>query len=169
MPYCPLVYMDITLHYAMLAPRIVSLTVWGLSLSILYNNADNLRFHTVVGMGRRFPFASSALILSHFSLSGLPLLAGFPNLITLWNQISTFGLSQAIWSFLGSIGLMVGGLRSFAVLIMGPEELPWDKNEDIAQRIYIVLGLCLTFLGLFPNWFISLFSDLVGGFTLLNP
>jgi len=159
-----------TLHYSMLAPRFVSLTVWGLGLSILYSFSADFRFHTVQGMGRRFPFASGALILSNFSLAGLPLLAGFPHLMILWNQVATFSFSQSIWSFLGSIGLMVGGLRSFAVLIMGPEELPSGQKEDLAQRIYLVFGvLALFFLGLFPNWFISLFSSLVGGFSLLTP
>jgi NADH:ubiquinone oxidoreductase subunit 2 (subunit N) len=114
-------------------------------------------------MGRRFPILGTGIVFSHFSLAGLPLLAGFPVYLTLWAQLSAQESFTAFWAVLGSVGLMVGGLRSLAVLVMGPEDLsesPEGQNYVFAQ-VLIVLGVGMLFLvGLFPQWFFPLLRSL---------
>jgi hypothetical protein len=71
---------------------------------------------------------------------------------------------------LGSIGLIVAALRSLAVLVMGPEELPWraDEKDNWMARALLLTGIVALFLaGLFPQWF--LFPFLRTGISVLLP
>lgn len=151
------------LSYTLLLPRVLSLGVWALSLTVLRPHVESFHYRAVQGMGRRFPILGAGIVFSHFSLAGLPLLAGFPVYLTLWAQLSAQESFSAFWAVLGSVGLMVGGLRSLAVLVMGPEEfsrLPEDQSHVFAQ-VLIVLGVGMLFLvGLFPQWFFPLLRSL---------
>jgi NADH:ubiquinone oxidoreductase subunit 2 (subunit N) len=161
---------DVTLFYAMLVPRLLSLAVWGLGLAVLKEHAGNLDFKTVQGMARQYPTASAAVLLSLFSLSGLPLLAGFPVVLALWSRLVSYSVPLAAWCFLGSIGLIAAGFRSLAVLVMGPDVLPWKKSETFSQRIYLWVGIVGLFvIGIVPQWVYPWFDGLAGGIWFLNP
>jgi formate hydrogenlyase subunit 3/multisubunit Na+/H+ antiporter MnhD subunit len=163
-------FQDGALFYAMVVTRMVSMAVWGLGLSVIKSNAGNLAFKTVQGMARKFPVASAATLLSHFSLAGMPLLAGFPPVLALWTRLVTYSVPLAVWCFLGSFGLVAAGFRSLAVLVMGPETLPWDGNEAISQRFYLLIGILALFVvGLFPPWIYPWFVSLSGSYGFLNP
>jgi formate hydrogenlyase subunit 3/multisubunit Na+/H+ antiporter MnhD subunit len=124
----------------------------------------------VQGIARQFPVASSAVLLAHFSLAGLPLLAGFPVLSSLWVQLAAISVPNVVWCFLGSVGLMVGGFRSLAVMVMGPEVLPVGEREGLIQWIFLMIGIFGLFLfGFFPQWIYPLFSDLVGSLGFFSP
>jgi formate hydrogenlyase subunit 3/multisubunit Na+/H+ antiporter MnhD subunit len=158
------------LFYAMLVPRLLSLSVWGLGLSVLRPYVVDLRFSTVQGMARQFPVAGAAVLFSHFSLAGMPLMAGFPVLLSLWSQLSPVSTSMIIWTFLGSVGLMAGALRSLAVLVMGPEVLPWNESESLNQKVYLILGMVgIVFVGLFPQWVYPFLSGLSGSLNFFSP
>ena len=151
------------LSYTLLLPRILSLGVWALALTVLRPHVENFRFRTVQGMARQFPIVGAGAIFAHFSLAGLPLLAGFPVYLTLWAQLSAQESFTAFWAVLGSVGLMVGGLRSLAVLVMGPEDLPRPEDErpNVFAQILIILGIGMLFVaGLFPQWFFPLLRSL---------
>jgi succinate dehydrogenase/fumarate reductase cytochrome b subunit len=63
----------------------------------------------------------------------------------------------ALWCLLGSIGLLVGGLRSLAVLVMGTEEMPSAEKLNRLDQILIISGMVtLLIMGIFPNWFLGL-------------
>jgi NADH-quinone oxidoreductase subunit N len=161
---------DGDLYYAMLAPRMLALAVWGLGLSVLRTHSTDLRFKAIQGIARQFPVAGAGILLAQFSLAGLPLLAGFPILLALWQKLSLESVSSAVWPFLGSVGLVAGGLRSLAVLVMGPEDLPWSGKLSLISQILLVIGtLGLLILGLFPQWFYPFFSDLAGSFGFILP
>jgi formate hydrogenlyase subunit 3/multisubunit Na+/H+ antiporter MnhD subunit len=158
------------LHYAMLVPRLISLAVWALGLAVLRGHVQDLGYKSVQGMARQYPVASIAVLFAHFSLAGLPLLAGFPVLLSLWRQLALISTSQAVWSFLGCIGLMAGGFRSLAVLVMGPEQLNWEGTEDFLQRFYLLIGMVsILLMGIFPHWIFPLFSDLASTYTFFSP
>lgn len=163
-------FQDWELYYAMLVPRLLSMAVWGLGLSVIKSHAGNLAFKTVQGMARKFPISSAAVLLSHFSLAGMPLLAGFPLVLTLWTRLVTYSVPLAVWCFLGSIGLIAAGFRSLAVLVMGPETLPWGGTENISQRFYLLVGIFALFVvGLFPQWIYPWFLSISGAYGFLNP
>ena len=64
--------------FLLLIPRGLGLVIWALSLSVLNSNADSLRFSSVQGLARAYPFVAAGLVLSALSTAGFPLLAGFP-------------------------------------------------------------------------------------------
>ena len=80
--------MGLPIVFLLLIPRGLGLAVWALSLSVLNSNTESLRFSSVQGMARTYPFAAAGMILSALSTAGFPLLAGFPPRLALWNSLA---------------------------------------------------------------------------------
>ncbi len=148
--------------FALTIPRVLSLGIWALSLSRLTSHSIGLRFSELQGKGRQFPIVGAGIILAIFSLVGIPLLAGFPIYLVLWEKLAQFGIWISVGTFLASLGLMIGGLRTLAVLVMGPEEMPIVEPgwQELGVRVLLVLGMsALLIMGLFPQWFLpAIFS-----------
>lgn len=145
------------LLFALTVPRILSLGIWILALSLLHAHSDGLRFNQIQGMGRQFPIAAGGIVLAIFSLVGIPLLAGFPVYHLLWEQLAQIGIWISIGSLLASVGLLIGGLRTLAVLVMGPDEMPHIKTgwQELGVNTLLLVGMAGMFiLGLFPQWFL---------------
>ncbi|HSM71166.1 MAG TPA: proton-conducting transporter membrane subunit, partial [Anaerolineales bacterium] len=81
--------------FLLLPARALALAVWSLSLSILKNNSETMRFRSVRGMIRAFPFASAGLVIASLSTSGFPLLAGVPARLALWDLLARASLGTA--------------------------------------------------------------------------
>jgi NADH:ubiquinone oxidoreductase subunit 2 (subunit N) len=158
------------IFFAALLPRGLSLGVWALALSVIRPRLPNLSFREVQGLARVAPVACGSLILAHFSLAGLPLLSGFPVRLALLEGLSKVSLLSGLWVLLGSLGMLVGGLRSLAVLVMGKEDGGWQVTETWTQRLFLLAGaLSLLILGLVPQWFLPLFARLPLAFEQLVP
>jgi len=109
------------------------------------------------------------LIIAHFSAVGFPLLAGFPVLLVLWQDMARVSLGIAFWFFLGIFGLFIGGVRALAVLVMSPENSTWGLGETWQQGILMGLGLIvLLLLGLFPQMVQPLIVNLPAAFEHLG-
>jgi len=160
--------LGIDLFFGLLVPRTIAIFLWALALAILLKNTSSAQFSRVKGYGRKYPFSATVLILSHFSLTGVPLLAGFPIHQALWEQLGIISLTGAIWYAIASIGLFMGGIRSLAVLV-APSNEKFIINENWPQRIFLSLGiLMLIFFGFFPQWVAPLLSQFPLMFTHLG-
>jgi NADH-quinone oxidoreductase subunit N len=147
------------IYEAMLLPRLLALGVWALSVAFIRAQTNDLSFRAVQGFGRSSPLAAFGIIAGIFSIAGFPLLAGFPVQIMMWQQIVQDSPSVTVWGVLGGIGLLIGGLRSLAVLVMGPIELPSGPNLKRPAQVLLILELVFLFImGIFPHWFIGIFS-----------
>lgn len=140
--------------FLLIIPRSLALLVWAMSLTRLREHAESLRFSTVQGMARTYPVMSIGLVLSHFSVAGLPLLAGFPVRLALWEGIASQSLGIAFWFLVGIVGLLTGATRTLAVLVMAPEGTGWELHERWGPGILIGVGVIGLFvLGTFPQIF----------------
>lgn len=135
-----------------LIPRGLELTVWALALSIIKRQAYSLRFSEVQGMARRHPVAVTAIILAHLSMTGFPLLAGFPPRLALWHELAGQSLTISFWVFLGMLGLLIAAIRTLAVFVMTNEDTKWAWNETWVQTTMLGAGgIGLFILGMFPQ------------------
>ena len=142
----------VTITFLILISRGLELTVWALALSIIKRKAYSLRFNEVQGLARTYPVATAALILAHLSMTGFPLLVGFPPRLAIWGQLAGQSLGTSFWVFLGMLGLLVAALRTLAVFVMADEGKSWSMNESLTQRTMLALGMFgLFILGIFPQ------------------
>ena len=161
---------SLQIFFAGLLPRGLGFGVWGLALTAIQARTTGLLYREVQGAARRAPIAAAALVIAHFSLAGLPLLAAFPVRIALWEELASIYPSSVSWLLIGNVGLLIGGLRTLAVLVMGPDEQDWQLTESWSEQVYLLLGILALFLvGLFPQWFFPFFTNMPQVFERLFP
>ena len=140
--------------FLLIIPRSLALLVWSLSLTKLRERVENLRFSTVQGLARTYPIVTAGLLIAHFSVAGIPLLAGFPIRLALWEGLAEQSLTVAFWFLIATLGLLTGGVRTLAVFVMAPKETDWELNESWGSGIMIGVGVIALFiLGIFPQIF----------------
>lgn len=138
--------------FLLLIPRGLELAVWALALSIIKRKVYSLRFGELKGLARSHPLVVAALILSHLSIVGFPLLAGFPPRLALWQELAQQSLSISFWVFLGMLGLLAAAMRTLAVFVMAEDDTAWEWNESWVQTVMLGVGVIGLFvLGLFPQ------------------
>lgn len=161
--------LGISILFLLLPARALTLAIWSLSLTIIKEHSNNMRFSSVRGMLRVSPFASAGLVIASLSTSGFPLLAGFPARLALWDSLSRVSLGTALWMGVGIVGLFVASFRTLAVLSMADEYTGWEVGEDWSQGIMLGLGMIgLFLLGLFPQSVQYFLSSLPGMFEHLG-
>ncbi len=159
----------IQIAFMLIIPRSLALLIWALALSNLKEEKPSLRFRAVQGLARIYPLSSAGLILAHLSTAGLPLLAGFPVRLALWDELASQSLNLALWLLIGILGLMVGAIRSMAVLVMAPEIEDWQFRDQWKSGILIGAGiLLLLILGTFPQVMHIILKNLPSIFEHLN-
>jgi len=147
--------------FLLIIPRSLALLVWAMSLTRLKLHTESMRFNAVKGLARLYPITTAGIILAHFSIAGLPLLAGFPIRLALWEGLAEQSLSVAFWFLIGILGLLTGGIRTLAVLVMAPEGTGWELRESWGPGILIGLGVIGLFvLGIFPQTFRPILANL---------
>ena len=155
--------------FLLIIPRSLALLVWAMSLTHLNGQVESLRYSAVQGLVRTYPITTAGLILAHLSVAGLPLLAGFPIRLALWEGLASQSLRVAFWFLIGILGLLTGGIRTLAVLVMAPEETSWELRENWAPGIMIGLGVIGLFvLGIFPQIFRPILANLPAMFEHLG-
>ncbi len=156
------------LFFAQLIPRSIGLAVFAQSLSILRQHVQSLQINEVAGLARRFPIVSAGLVLSMFSLAGMPLLASFPIYYSMWSALAQSYLPLAFLALLGSALIFFSGLRILIALTRSPSETPWQVSENGLQGTLIGVGLFVLFLiGLTPQFLIPYLTNMA--ILLSNP
>ena len=155
--------------YAMLFPRGLGLGLWALALAVMRTRTASLNFDDIQGGGRILPITTGALVLAQFSLAGVPLLASFPIRLPMWNDLAQISSALTIWALIGCMGLLIGGVRTLAVLVIGSEGQDWQISETRAETIFLAIGiLLLLILGLFPQWILPFIANLPFKFAQLG-
>ncbi len=138
--------------FMLLIPQALSLLIWAFALSALKKQKSSLTFKTMQGILQEYPIIAGGLLLAHFSSLGMPLLAGFPPILSIWEGMAREKMVFAFWVAAGIASLLTSALRSLAVFIMSSEKKPWQLRGSLAQNIFMSAGIILlVLLGLFPQ------------------
>jgi len=138
--------------FLLLIPRGLELAVWALAISIIKRQAYSLRFNEIKGLARKYPLAVAALVFAHLSMTGFPLLAGFPPRLAIWQELAKQSLVTSFWVCLGLLGLIGALIRTLAAFVMAEENQAWELNETWTQMVMLGLGVIgLFILGIFPQ------------------
>lgn len=153
------------IFFDLLLPRGISLGIWALALSGLIGKVESFDYKDLKGIAQSYPIISTSVILAVFCLAGLPLLASFPMRLGLIAGLSLKSTPLAIWVIIGSIGLLVAGIRALIYMIMDVDSEGWGINESWLQVIFLAVGGIILFvLGLFPHLFRQILVNIPAGF-----
>ena len=159
----------VNIIFLLLIPRGLVLAVWSLALSIIKREAYSLKFNEIQGLARNYPITVTALVLAHISMTGFPLLAGFPPRLALWQELAGQSPMISFWVFMGMLGLLVGAIRTLAVFVMVDENKAWELNESWVQMIMLGVGVIgLFILGMFPQILQPILTNLPALFNHLG-
>lgn len=150
-------------------PRGLSLGVLALSLSGLIGKVDKLNLASIQGIGKDYPFTSASIILALFSLAGMPLLAGFPLKLGIIEGLTEMVPQISVWVIIGSLGLIVAGIRILIAITAGGRDSENDSPEPRLLKVFLAIGwLLLVILGSLPNIYIQIILNLPAAFTQIG-
>lgn len=153
--------LGIPILFLLIPARALGLAVWSLSVTVIKEHVETMRFGHSRGLLRMLPFAGAGMIVATLSTAAFPLLAGFPARLALWENLARASIGSALWMGLGLIGLLASGFRSLAVISMAEEYTSWEPRESLTQQIMLGLGVIALFvLGLFPQTIQYFLTDL---------
>jgi len=158
--------------------RLFSIVLWAAALSYLNQETQGeLSFAKLHGVGHIYPLVSIGMVVAQFSLSGIPLLAGFSARLSLWRQLAPAAPVTAVMVLLGSIGLLLGAIRTLNVLFVSLPHLDADRLDSavgivgqdgrlISERLleWSLFGLyvvVLVSLGLLPGVYLPVLERLL--------
>lgn len=161
--------LGIPILFLLIPARALGLAVWSLSLTVIKENVETMRFAAAQGMLRITPLAGAGMVIAALSTSAFPLLAGFPARLALWESLARVSISGALWMGIGIIGLLTSVFRSLAVISMAEEYTTWELRESPTQVFMLGLGVIGLFvLGLFPQTVQYFLSNLPAMFERLG-
>lgn len=153
--------LGIPILFLLIPARALGLAVWSLSVTVIKEHVETMRFGHSRGLLRMLPFAGAGMIVATLSTAAFPLLAGFPARLALWENLARASIGSALWMGLGLIGLLASAFRSLAVISMAEEYTSWEPRESLTQQIMLGLGVIALFvLGLFPQTIQYFLTDL---------
>ncbi len=142
----------LTIFFFQIIPKGIGLAAWAQSLSLIRSRTGNLSYDGSRGIGRQMPIVVIGLLFANLTLIGFPLFAGFPARLALWTYLANQSPPTLLLSLAGSLGLLIGGLRSIGMLIEDTSQNKWRISESRPQIIYICLTcILILLLGLLPN------------------
>lgn len=157
---------QLSAFFLLILPQAIGLALWSLTLSLLKLREGSLDFKARQGDIQRYPILMIGLLVAHFSLLGLPLLASFPPVFSLWEGVARQSDLAAIWIMVGVASLFIGAIRTLAVVVMSSEEEGWSLGSRWNEIILIGVGALILFLlGFFPQLLQPILSALPGAFS----
>jgi len=159
--------------YSGLAIRALGLTLIGIATAVIRLEAGGDALAGLGGAARRLPLASAALMVGAFTLTGLPLTAGFPPRWMLLHDLA--GLDPR-WSWVlvaASLGVAVAYLRALAAMLGAPVAAA-PRRHPAAGRwatsgLLVGLTLVSLWLGVLPAALFDLAARLIQLYPLPPP
>ncbi len=159
---------SISLLYQSFVPRILGLSLFGLSLSILNGHGSSLLVDDLKSKVKNFPFITISILISLLGIIGLPLFAGFSYKYESLRMIGGDGAAPIIWIMIGMIGFLISAIRVFSKATI-PSTEKWEIHESIIEIVFLCLGsLILVLIGWIPQVTQGLISGLITNLPVLK-
>jgi formate hydrogenlyase subunit 3/multisubunit Na+/H+ antiporter MnhD subunit len=153
--------LGIPILFLLIPARALGLAVWSLSLTVIREHVETMRFSAARGILRLTPLAGAGMVVASLSTAAFPLLAGFPARLALWEGLARISIGSALWVMVGMVGLLTSAFRSLAVISLAEEYTGWEPRESPGQMLMLGLGVIgLFLLGLFPQAVQFILDDL---------
>ena len=133
--------------------------IWATSVKFISGDSD-LSIESLRGFAHSHPVVCAALLLSHFTISGMPLLAGFQLRMSLLSSCFSYSAVLGWAAAIASGFLLFSGMRLMFVFLSppqgsgaaGPASDERTRYEVLMRRILlIVLMVLLVLIGFFPS------------------
>jgi formate hydrogenlyase subunit 3/multisubunit Na+/H+ antiporter MnhD subunit len=170
--------------FATLLPAAFALWAWSLSLSALYP-LPSLTLEDLRSLAPAHPLGIAAVLLSLFTLAGLPPLGVFPGRIALLDGVASTLPWAAVASLIGSLGLLIAGLRTLRAALPSVDTKPrgWVEEAAPARKaaprsdifnpymwvFTALVSVALLGFGLLPSFFLGALPNLAAMFSQLLP
>ena len=152
---------------ATLIPRLLSFALMSLSLTIINKDFSKMSFESLAGLIWKKPFASVGILVSIFTVSGFPLLAGFPIVFHLAILLSDFSIISLILLTIGEVALFMTGLKFLFITVKRFKNMEFTTEKTIERLVIFILILLLLMIGIVPSFFFISISNILAKFTFL--
>lgn len=155
-------------YVLILIPRMIGIAICTLAIAIWKNKEINMDISSFEGEFYKSPFTLLGFLVGWFTLSGLPLLPGFPTKLPILIGLSQTKFTPIIFVTIGLFGLFVAGFRFLAIIFTGGHDEE-HASETILQKIFFSFGIGLLFvMGIFPSLVLNPFLELLSAFSNLK-
>jgi NADH-quinone oxidoreductase subunit N len=145
--------------YLSMVPRLISILLIGYCLSIMYGDRK-VSNTEIFGGGWKYPFASTGLLISLFSLIGFPLLGEFPYKYILLTRLGEDQPQLMVLVVVGFITMLIPLYNLIRRLFVSNNQ-KLAVHESIKQIFLICVGVFLLLLiGIYPKLLDVIFSQL---------
>ena len=151
----------------LILPRALGYWLWAFCLGKIKEIFGSLEFGDVPPLFHTYPILSSAMVVAQLSIAGIPLLASFPVKRMIWFTAAKPDLLNALWIFLGTIGIFIFTIRVlFHFLKVDSSPNAWKLSEKPSVAIPLAIALFfILFIGLLPNLFLPGLNEIMGAFS----
>ena len=157
----------ITLLTYFFLPRFLSIILFASSLLELEKAQIPFNLEEIPGLVGKAPFATLALLISIFSISGLPLLPGFPFVQSLIYDLINLSHLALILYLIGMLMFFLTGLHILTITQAKTTEGIKIKETPKIKSLLSFAMFLLLLAGIFPGFINSFFLKLANKFPLL--
>ena len=157
----------ITLLTYFFLPRFLSILLFVITLVWFEKRGNSNEGEILAGLAGRAPFIALSLLLTFFSISGLPFLPGFPFIQMVVKELVNLSYLALIMFLAGILLFFLNGLRLFILVYSKRSELEKEEEPVIFKGAIVFAFFILLFSGFFPNMASSVLLNLADKFLLL--
>ena len=144
--------LGLTLFFGLVIARGLAYALWAQALSVVKQTGKSLDLEAFQGYLKQEPLVASALLVSIFSIAGLPVLGSFPLKFIFWETAAPIDISVTFAALLGSLGIAAGGLRMLWIFIGDPVTTIEPSDSSRLPRLILQMGISILILiGLLPQ------------------
>ena len=148
---------SMNVYSSMMLCNSIAIGLWALGLKLLKNGPKSLELGSLEGIARQNLFPTIGILIAQFSVAGLPLLAGFPMMMTIFEELAR-SAQKITWIILpGITGVWGAGIYSLFTFTKVSQEDINPQSRTAITVVLILIGIAaLVWIGLFPQSIVAI-------------